>query len=390
MEQTNTQPPDNDPTENRVLAVDDTPEHLSVLTNILEANGYTALVANNGPLALKIAEKSLPSLILLDSIMPEMDGYEVCDRLKANPTLRDIPVIFISGKTETLDKVKAFQMGAVDYITKPFQTDEILARINTHVTLRRTQKQLEQRSTELQHSLTALKEAQDQLLKQKSALRHLLENLAHDVRTPLASLKLGMGRLLAQSPNNPEVGAAMRAEVQYLDAMFANVAVMLSIEAAAYPLTLSLTNISQTVENAVLRFSILAQDKNIALNYSVPDKTVFAQVDPVALEQALGNLVQNAIKFCQQNVAILLTAQNEGFAVQVKDDGRGLVDAEIEQLTRRYFQGAHRLDRGRSGLGLGLAIVQEIVDRHHGTFTMSNEPEGGCCAHISLPYGNSA
>jgi DNA-binding response OmpR family regulator/DNA-binding CsgD family transcriptional regulator len=132
-----------------ILVVDDTPENLRVLTQLLQEQAYRVRPAPNGVHALTTVLKEPPDLILLDIMMPQMDGYEVCRQLKADDRSRDIPIIFISALDETIDKIKAFQAGGVDYITKPFQAEEVLARVNTHLTLRRLQQELRQKNEAL-------------------------------------------------------------------------------------------------------------------------------------------------------------------------------------------------------------------------------------------------
>lgn len=136
-----------------ILIIDDNPDNLRLLSSILQDHGYRARAANNGKRALATIEKEQPGLILLDIMMPEMDGYEVCKKLKENKSTVNIPVIFTSALYETVDKVKAFSIGAVDYITKPFNSEEILARINTHLSLRALQVKLEENNRELQEAI---------------------------------------------------------------------------------------------------------------------------------------------------------------------------------------------------------------------------------------------
>jgi PleD family two-component response regulator len=136
-------------TKSDILIVDDTQENLVTLRRILTEQGYKVRPAINGPLALQMAHKAVPDLILLDIRMPEMDGYEVCRQLKADETTREIPVLFLSALDDTEAKVKAFEVGGVDYITKPFQVEEVLARVKTHLTLRTMQQQLQDHVAEL-------------------------------------------------------------------------------------------------------------------------------------------------------------------------------------------------------------------------------------------------
>ena len=133
-------PMTNDSYKGDILAIDDTPANLRLLVGILTQQGYKVLAVPSGKLALLGIRQSLPDLILLDIMMPQMDGYEVCTHLKSDEVTRDIPVIFISAKDDVLDKVKAFAVGGVDYITKPFQVEEVLARVETHLALQRLQK----------------------------------------------------------------------------------------------------------------------------------------------------------------------------------------------------------------------------------------------------------
>jgi sigma-B regulation protein RsbU (phosphoserine phosphatase) len=150
-----------------ILLVDDNPTNLQVLFQTLEGAGCKLLIAKNGNGALTIAGKARPDLILLDIMMPDIDGYEVCRQLKADPVTADIPVIFLSALGETGDKVKGLQLGAVDYITKPFQPDEVIARVNTHLTIHRLKREVESQKDQLKHELEVVSEVQRKLLPKK-------------------------------------------------------------------------------------------------------------------------------------------------------------------------------------------------------------------------------
>jgi diguanylate cyclase (GGDEF)-like protein len=156
-----------------ILIVDDTPENLTVLRQMLTANGYRVRPAINGEIALKTIQTSPPDLILLDIMMDGMDGFEVCRRLKSDAMAKDIPVIFISALNGTIDKVKAFQIGGVDYITKPFQVEEVLARVETHMKLHHMQKQVEEQNVRLQHEITERKRVESELEKSNRELARL-------------------------------------------------------------------------------------------------------------------------------------------------------------------------------------------------------------------------
>ncbi|MGB5746340.1 MAG: SpoIIE family protein phosphatase [Desulfobacterales bacterium] len=147
-----------------ILLVDDNPTNLQVLFQTLEGVGCKLLIAKNGEMALAIAGKALPDLILLDIMMPDIDGYAVCRQLKTNPATSDIPVIFLSALGDTEDKVKGLQLGAVDYITKPFQPDEVIARVNTHLTIHRLKREVESQKDQLEYELKVVSEVQRKLL----------------------------------------------------------------------------------------------------------------------------------------------------------------------------------------------------------------------------------
>ena len=147
-----------------ILLVDDNPTNLQVLFQTLEGVGCKLLIAKNGEMALTIAGKALPDLILLDIMMPDIDGYEVCRQLKTNPATSGTPVIFLSALGDTEDKVKGLQLGAVDYITKPFQPDEVIARVDTHLTIHRLKRVVESQKDQLEHELEVVSEVQRKLL----------------------------------------------------------------------------------------------------------------------------------------------------------------------------------------------------------------------------------
>ena len=168
-----------------ILLVDDNPTNLQLLFETLDGRGYKLLIAKDGKAALSIARKALPHLILLDIMMPEIDGYEVCRQLKADPATEEIPVIFLSALTDTKDKVQGLDLGAVDYVTKPFQPDEVIARVNTHLTVYRLKKALDQKNRELQEANELLEE---RVKKRTAQLQEL--NIAYQRFVPREFLNL--------------------------------------------------------------------------------------------------------------------------------------------------------------------------------------------------------
>jgi len=180
-----------------ILVVDDTHANLKLLARILADENYLVRPIPDGAFALSAAKAEPPDLILLDIMMPGMSGYEVCEQLKADERTRDIPVIFISAKSEATDKVKAFSVGGVDYVSKPFQTEEVLARVRTHLSLRSLQKHLEEKNKDLSDALTELKATQHQLIlrEKMAALGHLIAGIAHEINTPLGAIRASIANI---------------------------------------------------------------------------------------------------------------------------------------------------------------------------------------------------
>jgi two-component system, NtrC family, sensor kinase len=182
---------DSETSKGNLLIVDDTPANLRLLSNILKEQGYQVRPTPSGELALSAAQGMPPDLILLDINMPQMDGYEVCERLKANDRTCHIPVIFISALNDILDKVKAFSVGGVDYITKPFQVEEVLARVETHLSLCRLQQSLQEKNRDLETTLEQLQTTQNELVQSEkmAALGQLIAGIAHEINTPLGAIR---------------------------------------------------------------------------------------------------------------------------------------------------------------------------------------------------------
>jgi two-component system, NtrC family, sensor kinase len=180
-----------------ILVVDDTPANLRLLAGILNGKGYKVRPVPSGELALSAARGLPPDLILLDIMMPEMNGYEVCEKIKSDERTRDIPVIFISAINDVLDKVKAFAVGGVDYITKPFQMEEVLVRVETHLAMCQLQSKLKQKNDELTIALEQLQATQNQLIQSEkmAALGQLIAGIAHEINTPLGAIRSSIGNI---------------------------------------------------------------------------------------------------------------------------------------------------------------------------------------------------
>jgi signal transduction histidine kinase len=203
-----------------ILVVDDTPANLHLLIDILSKQGYEVRPAPNGKFALSAAKGMPPDLILLDIMMPGMNGYEVCEQLKTDERTKDIPVIFVSAINEVLDKVKAFAIGGVDYITKPFQVEEVLARVAAHLAIRNLQRSLSKKNEELTTTLHQLRSTQAQLIQSEkmAALGQLIAGIAHEINTPLGAISSSINNIAGFFAENlqtlPEFFQGLSAENQ--------------------------------------------------------------------------------------------------------------------------------------------------------------------------------
>lgn len=189
-----------------ILVVDDTLENLRLLAGILSEKGYQVRPVPNGKLALSAAQKMPPDLVLLDIMMPEMDGYEVCQRLKDSEVTKDVPVIFISAINDVMDKVKAFAVGGVDFITKPFQVEEVLARIETHLKICSLQQTLQEKNQDLATAIDQLQATQEHLIQSEkmAALGQLIAGIAHEINTPLGIIGSSIHNIANFWDNNLE------------------------------------------------------------------------------------------------------------------------------------------------------------------------------------------
>jgi PAS domain S-box-containing protein len=238
--------------------------------------------------------------------------------------------------------------------------------------------------TDLTRAREAEQKALEELGIREASLRETLLDLSHDVRTPLASLKLGLGRL-ASDGAHAALKAPLIAEIEYLDALFANLMTLIrytnsTIEVKKHPICAN-----EVIERVQARLSILADHRNVALDVAGTEGNLTMQADALALEQAIGNLVHNAVKFAVGNVAILVDRQPGHAVFQIRDDGPGMSPMEIPRVTKRYYRGSDRQKSSGRGLGLGLPIAKAIVEEHDGELTIARLPDGGTVVKVTLP-----
>lgn len=365
-----------------ILIVDDTPANLLFLSAMLKERGYKARPVPSGRLALQAAESRPPDLILLDINMPEMSGYEVCTRLKADERLKDVPVIFISALNEAVDKVAAFSAGGVDYISKPFHFEEVEARVGAHLRLRQLQVELEHRNRELQG-------ANDELQRLQALRDNLTAMIVHDMRSPLSALITG--RELLEMTDGSKLSARGREYLDILRTGGDNLLEMINslldvnkLEAGELELQREDCDLGALAHTVAATLSTLARGP---LEVRLPDAAVVVSADRDLIRRVLQNLVANALKFTPAGGTVTIAAEvvPEGVTMSVIDTGRGIPPEYHERIFEKFGQVHH--EGPRVGTGLGLTFCRLVVTAHGGEIGVESEVGKGSRFWFTLPKG---
>ncbi len=363
-----------------ILVVDDTLPNLALLSEMLKARGYRVRPVPSGDLALQAAKSNPPDLILLDVHMPEMDGYEVCERLKADEKLRDIPVLFISGLSETTDKVKAFQVGGADYITKPFQFEEVEARVATHLELRRHRREL--------------LESYERLQKLEILRDDLTHMIVHDLRTPLTNI-IGNLQVLQEADYDRDlteefVPVAVEAG-QTLLGMVNDLLDISKLEAGQMALDIKEFAVAEVIEAALVSVRGLAEQQALQLSAEIDPPDLRVRADEEKLRRALTNLLGNAVKFTRKgSVQVQVRGEDGGVLISVTDTGDGIPEADIERIFEKFGQVDAFSAEHKMSTGLGLAFVKLAIEAHGGRAWVESEMGVGSTFSLSLPGNPSS
>ncbi len=354
-----------------ILVVDDTVENLRLLVGILGDRGYDTRPVTNGAEALQAAAHDPPDLVLLDVTMPGMNGFEVCAKLKAAPASRAIPVIFLTALTDVQDKLAGFEAGGVDFITKPFHVEEVVARVETQVALKRSRQQL----TESLARLQEMERLRDDLVKM----------IVHDMRglltVVLANLDLARPDITGEAAEDVDSAIKAAKAVTQMSNTLLDVS---RLEEGKMPLALEPVDLFAVAQESREVLSALDTSRTIAVT-SV--STVMATCDRDLIRRVIDNLVSNAVKHTPAGgrIAIELTAGPGGARVAVSDNGRG-VPEELRGRLFEKFAGVHTKDRKAvHSAGLGLAFCKLAVEAHGGKISVEPATPHGSIFAFHLP-----
>jgi len=387
------------PSKESILIVDDTPANLQLLAQMLSEQGYKVRMAQDGTMALMSIQSSPPDLILLDIMMPELNGYEVCSKLKASSFTKDIPIIFISALNEVFDKVKAFEVGGVDYITKPFQAQEVLARVEHQLHIRRLTQQLLEQNALLQQEVHRREIAEAEVRKSLSKEQELnqlksyfVSMVSHEFRNPLTTI-LGFAELVRdfdQQLTSEKRQAYLRQIQESARRMTALLNDVLSIgqaEAGKLEFNPEPLDVEEFCRDLVEEIK-LGNSVQHTITFSRPSQLTKACMDKNLLRQILTNLLSNAIKYSPEGSAVTfdLICQDEKAIFDIKDEGIGISPEDQQRLFESFQRGSNV---GKiSGTGLGLTIVKKAVDLHGGQIAVKSEVGVGTTFSVAIPLNN--
>ncbi|MCK4739104.1 MAG: hybrid sensor histidine kinase/response regulator [Deltaproteobacteria bacterium] len=357
----------------KILAIDDNPIITDFVKDIL-GNEHEVITCDNGKSGLEAALKILPDLIVIDVMMPVMDGITAVAKLKAEPTTKGIPIIMLTALGKDEDIVRGLDAGADDYMEKPFSTKVFSARVNTHLRSKALYDELEDAYSRLKE-LDTLK-------------NNFIAMASHELRTPLNIVTGYVEILLDNSIEelNPRSRQILEVMLSTSEGMTKTIKDMLSlsiIEAGQLPLEAEKLDLSNLLAQSVESLNIMARKKDVSIEFTPNEKPLIGIFDQIKINQVISNLIGNAIKFSPKESTITVTAKkiDEDLTVSIADSGNGISEQELDRIFDEFYKG----ENSESGTGLGLAICKKLIALHDGRLWAESKKGSGTTFYFSFP-----
>jgi len=390
----------------RILIVDDVPENIKLAANILTNNGYLVEYATNGEDALDWVENEKFDLVLLDVRMPGMDGFEVCNKIRENKDNDNLPIIFLSAITDKELTIKGLKSGAQDFATKPYNSSELLSRIEIHIELSDARNKLsnmnqiledkvKERTLELENAMTDLKIAKDKVDERNRLTTAFLANMSHEIRTPLIGI-LGYSKIILFSELNEE---EKKEYLEYLNLssnrlikLIDNLIDISMIDTGQLEITENTFNLHELL-NSILEMkktNAVAKNLDIKLDLNLADNEISIDSDQKRVNQCIEILLDNAIKFTAEgSITLAYKIYKKEIIFSVKDTGIGISEDSKKIIFERFRQVDSKLNRAYEGSGIGLSILKGLIKLLNGKVWVKSEIGKGSTFYFSIPMGNN-
>lgn len=374
----------------KILIVDDNPQNIGVLGNILQEENYTVGFALNGKKAIEILQKNKKyDLVLLDINMPVMDGFETCRVIQEDPKLKEIPVIFLTAYTDTDKIVNGFELGAKDYVTKPFKAQELLARVNTQLQLKHKTDQLNKWNDELEQKVAErtkeLAEANAKLKRMDKVKTDFLMLISHEVRTPLNGI-IGFGELLQSElhgTRNKEFIDLLLVSAERLKKLSDTALKITELKSKEISFVAKEYNLQLLLNDVCKNFEEKAIEKNITISKLMHTEKLKIALDLDLFKLSLNNILDNAVRYSPEGGEIVIkqTIDNNHLILSISDQGPGFAEEILQQIFELF--NVTDIMYHSDGLGLSLSVVKLIMDIHKGKAEARNNNSG---AEVTLHF----
>ncbi|QEK12394.1 hybrid sensor histidine kinase/response regulator [Crassaminicella thermophila] len=371
----------------KILIADDSMLNLRIIEDVIKNNGYEPVLVTSGNEVIEYVKKERPDLILLDIVMPGMDGYETCQILKNDSKIKDIPIIFLTSQSRIEDIAKGFEVGAVDYINKPFHEVELISRVKTHL-------QLKNLHDELKKSNEQLKKTNEELLKANETIQYnklqteFFANISHEFKTPLNLIfsTIQLFELCKQNYMDKHI-KIMKQNCYRLLRLVNNLIDITKIDSGYFEIDLqnhNIVHIVETISLSILEY-IKRNELNLIFDTEVEEKIIACDADKI--ERIILNLLSNSIKFTKPggSIVVKIYDKKEKVVISIKDNGKGIPKDKIDTIFERFMQIDKSLSRKKEGSGIGLSLVKALVEMHGGKISVKSEYGKGSEFIIEIP-----